>query len=63
MTGKFGLGVQNEAGQRLTEFCQENTLVIANAIGRTDAKAEMPILWPPDVKSWLIGKNPDAGKD
>ena len=30
VTGKFGLGVQNEAGQRLTEFCQENTLVIAN---------------------------------
>ena len=30
MTGKFGLGVQNEAGQRLIEFCQENTLVIAN---------------------------------
>ena len=30
MTCKFGLGVQNEAGQRLTEFCQENTLVIAN---------------------------------
>ena len=29
-TGKFGLGVQNEAGQRLTEFCQEDTLVIAN---------------------------------
>ena len=28
--GKFGLGVQNEAGQRLTEFCQENALVIAN---------------------------------
>ena len=28
--GKFGLGVQNEAGQRLTEFCQENTMVIAN---------------------------------
>ena len=28
-TGKFGLGIQNEAGQRLTEFCQENTLVIA----------------------------------
>ena len=32
-------------------------------IGRTDAKAETPILWPTDVKSWLIGKNPDAGKD
>ena len=32
VTGKFGLGVQNEAGQRLTEFCQENALVIANTI-------------------------------
>ena len=32
VTGKFGLGVQNEAGQRLTEFCQENTLIIANAL-------------------------------
>ena len=30
--GKFGLGVQNEAGQRLTEFCQENTLVIVNTL-------------------------------
>ena len=30
LTGKFGFGVQNEAGQRLTEFCQENTLVIVN---------------------------------
>ena len=32
VTGKLGLGVQNEAGQRLTEFCQENTLVIANTL-------------------------------
>ena len=32
VTGKFGLGVQNEAGQRLTELCQENTLVIANTL-------------------------------
>ena len=32
VTGKFGLGVQNEAGQRLTEFCQKNVLVIANAL-------------------------------
>ena len=32
-------------------------------IGRTDSEAETPILWPPDVKSWLIGKDPDAGKD
>ena len=32
ITGKFGLGVQNEAGQRLTEFCHENALVIANTL-------------------------------
>ena len=32
-------------------------------IGRTDAKAETPILWPPRVKSWLIGKDSDAGRD
>ena len=32
-------------------------------IGRTNVEAETPILWPPDVKSWLIWKDPDAGKD
>ena len=32
-------------------------------IGRTDAEAEAPILWPPDAKSQLIGKDSDAGKD
>ena len=32
-------------------------------IGRTDAEAEALILWPPDAKNWLIGKDPDAGKD
>ena len=32
-------------------------------IGRTDAKAETPVLWPPDAKNWLTGKDPDAGKD
>ena len=32
-------------------------------IGRTDVEAETPILWPPDAKSWLTGKDPDAGKD
>ena len=32
-------------------------------IGMTDAEAEAPIFWPPDVKSQLTGKNPDAGKD
>ena len=40
MTGEFGLGVQNEAGQKLIEFCNENTLVIANTLfqqGRKDS--------------------------
>ena len=32
-------------------------------IGGTDAEAETPILWPPDAKSWIISKDPDAGKD
>ena len=32
-------------------------------IGRTDVEAETPILWPPDAKSWIIWKDPDAGKD
>ena len=32
-------------------------------VGRTDAEAETPILWPPDAKSWLLWKDPDAGKD
>ena len=32
-------------------------------IGKTDAEAETPMLWPPDVKKWLIGKDPDAGKN
>ena len=31
--------------------------------GRTDAEAEAPILWPHDMKNWLTGKDPDAGKD
>ena len=33
------------------------------SIGRTDAAAEAPILWPPDAKSWLSGKDPETGKD
>ena len=32
-------------------------------IGRTNAEAETPVLWPPDAKSWLIGKDPDAGRE
>ena len=38
VTGKFGLGVQNEAGQRLIELCQENTLVIANTLFQQDRR-------------------------
>ena len=34
-----------------------------NKVGRTDVEAETPILWPSDEKSWLTGKDPDAGKD
>ena len=36
---------------------------ISSFIGRTDVEAEAPILWPPDVKNWLLRKDPDAGKD
>ena len=49
--------------------CKEIKLVSAKEnqswifIGRTDAEAETPILWPPDAKNWLIGKDPDAGRD
>ena len=32
-------------------------------IARTDAEAEIPLLWPPHAKTWLIGKDPDAGRD
>ena len=48
VTGKFGLGVQNEAGQRLIEFCQENTLVIANTLFQQKEKTlHMDITrWP-----------------
>ena len=38
ITGKFGLGIQNEAGQRLIEFCQENALVTANTLSTTQEK-------------------------
>ena len=36
---------------------------LSTFIGKTDAEAKTPILWPPDVKNWLMGKDPDAGKD
>ena len=46
-----------------------NILLLSNInkswifIGRTDAEADAPILWPPDARHWLIGKDPDSGKD
>ena len=40
-----------------------NEITPEYSFGRTDAEAETPILWPPDVKKLLIGKDPDAGKD
>ena len=49
---KFGLGVQNEAGQKLTEFCQENMLVIANTLPTTQ-KMTLPV----DITRWSILKS------
>ena len=50
-TGKFGLGVQNEAEQRLTEFCQENVLVIANTLFQQHKRRLM------DIARWSIQKS------
>ena len=50
-TGKFGLGVQNEAGQRLIEFCQENTLVIANTLFQQH-KRRLYTWTSPDGQHW-----------
>ena len=51
VTGKFGLGVQNEAGQRLTEFCQENALVIPNTL---PIRQEETLFM--DITRWSIPK-------
>ena len=51
VTGKFGLGMQNEAGQRLIEFCQENTLVIANTLFQQHKRRHMDIIRWPTLKS------------
>ena len=55
VTGKFGLGVQNEAGQRLTEFCQENTLVIANTLPPSSNNTEMTLHI--DITRWSKPKS------
>ena len=53
ITGKFGLGVQNEAGQRLTEFCQENTLGIANTLFQQEQEKTLHM----DITRWSILKS------
>ena len=52
VTGKFGLGVQNEAGQSLTEFCQENAWIIANSLPTTQ---DMTLRV--DITRWTIPKS------
>ena len=52
VTGKFGLGVQNETGERLTEFCQENALVIANTLFQQH-KRKLHM----DITRWSIPKS------
>ena len=51
ITGKFGLGVQNEAGQRLLQFCQDNTLVIANTLFQQH-KRSLYMWTSPDGQHW-----------
>ena len=53
VTGKFGLGVKNELGQRLTEFCQENTLGIANTLLQQEQEKTLHM----DITRWSILKS------
>ena len=53
VTGKFGPGVQNEAGQRLTEFCQKNSLVIANTLFQQYREMTLQM----DITRWSISKS------
>ena len=63
VTGKFGLGVQNEAGQRLTEFCQGNTLVIANTLFQQHKLIYMDITrWSVLKSGWLYSLQPKMEK-
>ena len=75
LTGKFGLGVQNEAGQKLIDFCQENTLVIANTlfqkhIGQVDGQYRKQIdsilcsqRWRSSIQSTKTRPGADCGSD
>ena len=61
-TGEPG-GLLSLGSHRVRHDWSDLAAAAAAFIGRTDAEAETPILWPPHAKSWLIGKDPDAGKD
>ena len=56
----MGWGTSNNFSSSLYSLPGDQSWVFT---GRTDAEAETPILWPPHVKSWLIGKDSDAGRD
>ena len=59
VTGKFDFGVQNEAEQRLTEFCQENALAIANTSSNTEKTLHLDITrWPIPKTNWLYSLQP-----
>ena len=67
VTGKFGLGVQNEAGQRLIEFCHENTLVIASTLFQKKKKKERTLhmditRWSVPKSDWLYSMQPKMEK-
>ena len=64
VTGRFGLGVQNEAGQRLIEFCQENALVIANTLFQQHKRTlHMDITrWSTPKSDWLYSLQPKMEK-
>ena len=65
VTGKFGIGVQNEAGQRLIEYCQENALVTANTLSHQHkrqlytwtSQMVQPSLQPKMEKLYVVSKN------
>ena len=54
------LGLQGDQSSQSSRTVYIQSWIL---IGRTDAEAETPILWPPDAKNWLIGKDPAVGKD
>ena len=62
VTGKFGLGVQNEAGQRLIELCQENTLVIASTLFQQHKRKLYTWTWSTLKSDWLYAAHPKIEK-